>query len=98
MKLHGAIDGTRSCRRAWMRARSPPSRDGILCNVALPVRPSSDQAKNGTEMKSMKSVVRLSVVAIAIVAIAFFPPVALAACPPWIVYSHTYFDGCGTKT
>lgn len=50
-------------------------------------------------MKSMKGIYQVTVIAIAIAAIALFPPVALAACPPWVVYSYTYYNGCnGTQT
>ena len=29
-------------------------------------------------------------------ALALLPNYALAQCPPWEVYSHTYFNGCNT--
>lgn len=41
---------------------------------------------------------RLATTMMVALAITFLPNFALAQCPPWEVYSHTYYNGCGTKT
>lgn len=39
---------------------------------------------------------RLAAAMMVVWAFLFLPDFALAECPPWQVYSHTYYNGCNT--